>query len=639
MAYNLRPRKKNKVDGLRPKPDAETKSSPTPPIARLPTELLATIFSLVAPFETSDSDDWDAKTWMGWVPLMLVCRHWRNVGIATPWLWRRISVTCNLEALQYRLSRTVDCTIDLFLSCWREDNKKAMPLLLPFARSIRSVQALEFIWSPRDQEPFTVDDLPCLKPLFEAPLPALEHVDFSKLEILHGRQLEAPFDLGLSEKLHPGIRRFVVTSHIKIPSTPSFWSALRELDVCFEASSDRWMRLDDFLQVVAGAPYLESLVVLGTQVSLPLSSWATPALADDVPNSLYRLARLRTIRLDGMLTFIAPILQRIDAPALCVLYISASIPRNADIADSTKLLFPLRLRHVLAKCTALYVSRNDPWDFQICSDANWNRGSIRTAASAIHVPLYFRVTGYLKKLSSQPSTAESKLSTVIGVLCDGFCTAPLRTLSFEKFYDAASVAAWRLPQAAFPDLQTIRIQSEDLGLIRHFFLALRELALKGGWPLLSRLEVDFGYEYEHNSLGWHAVLQPLVEAARAWLEQGLGLDDIILQRMHITRWHFGPHKWALLSIAALCDHFTLRNSFVDDEFFYDALEPLSEFLTTAQYQVSTGQQAENTEDEDPKQAATDGTEGGSLEVELPEIEGVRRLREKVLAQLLQRFRE
>ncbi|TBU36214.1 hypothetical protein BD309DRAFT_1024528, partial [Dichomitus squalens] len=214
------------------------------------------------------------------------------------------------------------------------------------------------------------------------------------------------------------------------------------------------------------------------------------------------------------------------------------------------------------------------------------------------------------------------LSTVIGVLCDGFCTAPLRTLSFEKFYDAAPVAAWRLPQAAFPDLQTIRVQSEDLGVIRHFFLALREVALKGGWPSLSRLEVDFGYEYEHNSLGWHVVLQPLVEAARTWLEQGLGLDDIILQRMHITRWHFGPHRWALLSIAALCDRFTLRDSFVDDDFFYDALEPVSELLTTAQYHVSTGQQAENTADEDPKQAATDGTEGGSLEVELPEIEGV-----------------
>ncbi|TBU36351.1 hypothetical protein BD309DRAFT_985006, partial [Dichomitus squalens] len=345
MAYNLRPRKKNKADGLRPKPDAETKSSPMPPIARLPTELLTTIFSLVAPFETSDSDVWDAKTWMGWVPLMLVCRHWRNVGIATPWLWRRISITCNLEALQYRLSRAVDSTIDLFLSRWREDNKKAMPLLLPFARSIRSVQAPEFPWSPleRFEEFFTFDGLPCIRPLFEVPLPALEHIDLSKLDVLQNRQLEAPFDLGLSEKLHPSVRRFIVTSHIKIPSTPSFWSVLRELDIRFDPSANRWTRLDDFLQVVAGAPYLESLIVLGTQVSLPLSSWATPALADDVPTSLYRLARLRIVRLDGMLTFIAPILQRIDAPAL-----------------------------------------NDPWDFQICSDANWNRGSIRTAASAIH---------------------------------------------------------------------------------------------------------------------------------------------------------------------------------------------------------------------------------------------------------------
>ncbi|TBU52042.1 hypothetical protein BD310DRAFT_952931 [Dichomitus squalens] len=644
MAYNLRPRKKNKVDGLRPKPDAETKSSPshplpmfpptplngpiqTPLIARLPTELLTTIFSLVGPFEKSEPYTChirNAETWMGWVPLMLVCRHWRNVGIATPWLWRRISITCNLEALQYRLSRTVDCTIDLFLSRLREENEKAMPLLLPFARSIRSIHIPEYTRSRRRRVRFKTDDLPCLKPLFEVPLPVLEHIDFSKLQRPYDGPLEAPFDLGLSEKLHPGILRFVVPSYIKMPSTPSFWSALRELDVRFEMSEDRRTRLDDFLQVVAGAPYLESLVVLGTLLSLTLSEKDTSPSTVGVPTSLHQQNRLRTIHLDGELTFIAPILQRIDAPALSVLHISASIPPNVDIAESAALLFPPPLRRVLSKCKALYVSRNHSWDFQICSAAVFKPDYIRNQEDAMRVPLYFRVTRY--QLSSQ-------LSTAIGVLCDGFCTAPLRTLSFEGFYDAAPVAAWRLLQAAFPDIR----KTEGLWVIYHFFLALRELALKGGWPLLSRLEVDFGFQSNYNSLGWHFVLQPLLEAARAWHEQKLRLDEIILQRLHITRWQFGPHRWALLTIAALCDRFILRNFLVDGRLFYDAFHPVWRLLKNAKYQVSTGQQTENTED--PKQDVMDGTEAGSLGVELPEIGGVRQLREKVLTQLLQWFCE
>ena len=47
---------------------------------------------------------------------MLVCRHWRDVGLSSPWLWRRIILTEDSKSLQYRLSRAVGRTIDVFLS-------------------------------------------------------------------------------------------------------------------------------------------------------------------------------------------------------------------------------------------------------------------------------------------------------------------------------------------------------------------------------------------------------------------------------------------------------------------------------------------------------------------------------------------
>ena len=63
---------------------------------------------------------------------MLVCRHWRNVGINTPHLWRTIFVTRNLESLNYRLEKSLGCTIDVIFdgSKYDEGNTAALPLLL-----------------------------------------------------------------------------------------------------------------------------------------------------------------------------------------------------------------------------------------------------------------------------------------------------------------------------------------------------------------------------------------------------------------------------------------------------------------------------------------------------------------------------
>ena len=70
--------------------------------AQLPTEILTIIFALVARQHASEcllnGDDDRPDTWMAWVPLMLVCRRWRDIGISTPWLWRRIAITNDLES-------------------------------------------------------------------------------------------------------------------------------------------------------------------------------------------------------------------------------------------------------------------------------------------------------------------------------------------------------------------------------------------------------------------------------------------------------------------------------------------------------------------------------------------------------------
>ncbi|EJF60528.1 hypothetical protein DICSQDRAFT_181244, partial [Dichomitus squalens LYAD-421 SS1] len=542
---------------------------------------------------------------MGWVPLMLVCRLWRNVGIQTPWLWRRIGVTSNLEALQYHLSRTVGCTIDLILSYHSKGMKESMPLLLPFAHSIRSIQT-----EPSEPIKFKFESLPLIKALFEAPLPALETVNIQVYTRDPRWQEAGPFDLGLSGKLHPRVRRLDVASHIAIPCTPNVWGALRSLRACIDGVVNRDRPVDDILRVLAGAPNLESLVVSEEHYSYDSESSPANTIA---PNGsmpiLHRLHNLRKIRLEGSFWFVARVLKRIDAPALSIFHVSACPPANVDVADSAALLFPPPLRHILSKSEHLYVSANNALDFQICSHAK-----IRTPRDFLSwendsVPLIFRVTGY--------TWSTSPLSTALSALRDGFQTAPLQTLSFERLHVAAPVVAWKTLQVTFPDLRSVRIGSKSLNVIYCFFLALRELALKGGWPLLSCLEVDFGRISDYsNSLSWHLVLQPLVEATRAWNEQGLRLEDIIFQTLRITRRRFGPHRRTFLAISMLCGRFIYRSPFYSNGTFCDKymVDVVSELLpTTPEWRTWSGRHGRNI-------VGKEANGGPDIETSFPDVE-------------------
>ena len=91
----------------------------------LPVELLIAIFvDSQTPYPTSceccgrfpDSNK-DEEEYKPPVPslesLMLVCRRFRHVILATPTLWSRIPITGNVGTLKQRLSRSGDSPVDL----------------------------------------------------------------------------------------------------------------------------------------------------------------------------------------------------------------------------------------------------------------------------------------------------------------------------------------------------------------------------------------------------------------------------------------------------------------------------------------------------------------------------------------------
>ena len=524
----------------------------TSPVARMPTEILTAIFAFVGLYKsrlrrTCDGRE-GAETRMGWVPLMLVCRRWRNVGISTPWLWRRIGVTKYRQALQYRLWRAMGCTIDVLLSTEAKVNRQATPLLLPFASSIRSIQ------NPSPLLLIEYEDLPSIKPLFAVPLPALECI---KIEVARHVYFDdggeySPFNLGLSERLHPNVRQFIVTSHIAMPATQAFWGALRQLEVNFNAAENR--NTNHFLRVLAGAPNLESLVLLSTVVSHRISSndssIPTITALDDAMASPYRLTKLRKIRLDGRLQFVAPILRSIDAPALSVFHLSVCLPDNVDAAQSAMLLFPPPLRHVLQKCEQLFVASRDKIDFRICSES-WTSGNFMEGEHD-SAPLFWRIAGR--------NWSVSPFVTALYALRDIFHAAPLKSLAFEKLPVAPDLADWKMLQGMFPDLRSMHIGGERPEITHSLLQGLTYLGLKGTWPSLSHLEVGFGFKTPRSSLVWHHILGSLLEAISVWYDRGLPLKEVSLEQMYICQERFMPHWWIFSAVDMRCDLVVLRSS-------------------------------------------------------------------------------
>ncbi|KAI0668176.1 hypothetical protein C8Q78DRAFT_279791 [Trametes maxima] len=74
-----------------------------------------------------------------WTPLMLVCRSWRALGVATPSLWRTIDVRRrNIEWLRLSLVRSQTAPIDIFFHD-PINVQKAVPFIVPHSHRIRKI--------------------------------------------------------------------------------------------------------------------------------------------------------------------------------------------------------------------------------------------------------------------------------------------------------------------------------------------------------------------------------------------------------------------------------------------------------------------------------------------------------------------
>ncbi len=493
------------------------------------------------------------ETRMHWVRLMRICHHWYNIGKSSPWLWRRISITRNLESLEFRLERTVGCTIDVFFSTDHRDNDSAMSLLIPFAPHIRCLE------TPED---FRFDALPSIKPIFQVALPALEYVRVLPCPYVrglghsqwHGASDQSPdwFDLGLSGALHPRLRRLEL-HRIVIPPPPAFFKTLRVLNIDLKdlrtTSNGRPpLSPEDIVNILAHTPHLEALEVCGHEFLWCHESDPTLSVAlEPGVVTQHGLPCLRKVVLTCPYLFAASILQVIDAPALSVFHVEVSTKAPIE-ADMGSLIFPPSLRFVVQQYTELLVTKTTCSGFKICS--------------AEHKPdrdTYERNRLHLQITDITYSDRMDPLEVALTTLSDTFGIASqMQSLSFIDFRYSPSRTMWGPIHTTFPALRSVSLQICSPLVIVKFLCAFLALSKEDAWLTLRDLNISTGSQWLPNSWGVHAIADLILAAARTRAERGVPLESVDLEHDIVASTPITPHRWTLWGVHLACKRFDFR---------------------------------------------------------------------------------
>ncbi|KAI1794348.1 hypothetical protein LXA43DRAFT_136260 [Ganoderma leucocontextum] len=538
--------------------ERELRPSKSSPASRLPTELLSSVFATLADVEeprtivaTVFGRSDGIHMFMKWVRLMLVCRHWRNVGLASPWLWRRISVTRNLQSLRYRLSRTVGCTIDVFLSKDAITNELAMPLLLPVASKVRSIQT---------DDSFCFDALPSIKPLFQVLLPSLESITLLPEEPMvfqseddHSDEAERWFDLGLSGDLHPRLRKLHICRIMIPPGPPAFFATLRDLVINLEYLEKPPLYPQDVVNILAHSPRLEVFKIISSPAWNYLWDLQAPVAVEPGRQSRWGLPLLREIFIQCPYDFAASILQMVDFPNLTVFRVevfNTSIP--LDSAEIGSHLFPPSLRHITHQFTALRVVPNKHSGFHIGGTASLVPGHSRNDCNR------FRVDIAIQDFTRSIVPLDAALNT----LCSVFAGASLQLLDIADFKTntAPSPSAWKSLHTTFPALDTLRVAC-SASVVLSFLEAFVASSMEGSSLALRRLSINTAHRLGGCQCSWrpplnssalHDIFALVLDALRA--RRARNADTLLLGLEHAMKSStpLRPHRWMLQSITSLC---------------------------------------------------------------------------------------
>ncbi|TFK61338.1 hypothetical protein BDN72DRAFT_849772 [Pluteus cervinus] len=164
-----------------------TPSSPTPPISRLPPEILPIIF-----FEAVQASRSKTSTAL---TISCVSQHWRNVALSAPELWALID-TLDVEIIQTFMVRAKDRPLSVVLTSVKSENPLPIITVLKSLHNIRHLQLSVYYkedWSRVRSLPEMTGPAPVLETLrlngiclpniiLSGSVPSLRHLDLNTFD-------------------------------------------------------------------------------------------------------------------------------------------------------------------------------------------------------------------------------------------------------------------------------------------------------------------------------------------------------------------------------------------------------------------------------------------------------------------------
>ncbi|KZV60325.1 hypothetical protein PENSPDRAFT_760069 [Peniophora sp. CONT] len=313
----------------------ETSLNNLQPIMRLPTEILTTIFMLVAESNPITGYPQNRRTYsylgtrsinpyVDWLPLTRVCRRWRAEALACSPLWGRIPLSLGTKGIDEFVRRSRDAS--LVIDCAHHDRYQHLGEMLQpgFLARARELHVPTTALQGNNAATYL--------PLLQNPAPRLEAFvirgGFAGAILRRRAAIKLPDNL--FENNAPLLRTLQANQVDRFPTQRSLFSNLRTFSVANPNSHSGYIyptRLEMY-DVLRSMPLLESL-------SLTNSMAREGSGVDAVP---FDLPRLSELTLNGPVDGCASVLQPLRVKPRCKITISTT-DELAAVRDKSQGLF------------------------------------------------------------------------------------------------------------------------------------------------------------------------------------------------------------------------------------------------------------------------------------------------------------
>ncbi|KAH9922564.1 hypothetical protein B0H21DRAFT_165303 [Amylocystis lapponica] len=292
------------------------------PANRLPNELLVMIFRFV---ETGQYEpEWTRYIYMRWFKLMGVCRHWRAIALATPYLWAKIDITKSMDFTRMCLERSQNAMLEIFMAeCIPPERDHDLFLALPGMSEVlaRHSTRIRYLRLPH----LTLADGVHLFPWPIALMSGLEILELKPHSLEQG-PLMLPSNLAF-----PKLHSLSLSQRLFHPNHPVLNNLVElELDHSLEGFATS---MDSLLGILERCPELVQLSLRSCGPHLPDETTAYPE-----PARLVFLSKLRSLTLWSTPTSIPYFLAHLELPITTNVELR-SVDANVDFDDENLAIF------------------------------------------------------------------------------------------------------------------------------------------------------------------------------------------------------------------------------------------------------------------------------------------------------------